>query len=61
MNEKACRNCHAISDASTCPNCKSANFSDDFSGLVIIIDPEGSVIAHAMKITKRGLYALRIR
>jgi DNA-directed RNA polymerase subunit E" len=61
MNEKACRNCHFITDATTCPNCKSTNFSDDFSGLVIILDPEGSGIARAMKVKKKGLYALRIR
>ncbi len=62
MNEKACRNCHFISDASTCPNCKNtSSMSDDFSGRVIIFDPEGSAIARAMKIKKKGRYALRIR
>jgi len=61
MNEKACRNCHFISDASTCPNCKSTSMSDDFSGRVIIFDAEGSAIARAMKIKKKGRYALRIR
>ena len=61
MNKKACRNCHFISDASTCPNCKSASMSDDFSGLAIIFDPDGSAIARAMKIKKKGRYVLRIR
>jgi DNA-directed RNA polymerase subunit E" len=61
MTDKACRECHLISDSSTCPNCKTASLSDDFSGLVIILDPKGSAIAHAMKVEKKGRYALRVR
>jgi len=61
MNEKACSECHFISTEATCPNCKSTSLSDDFTGLIIIFDPEGSAIAKAMKATKRGRYALRVR
>jgi DNA-directed RNA polymerase subunit E" len=63
MTDKACRECHFILYGSTsiCPNCKSTNLSDDFSGVVIIIDPEGSAIARAMKIKEKGHYALRVR
>ena len=61
MNEKACPDCHLIFVGSACPNCKSRSLSDDFTGLVIIIDPETSAIAHAMKIKKKGRYALRVR
>ena len=61
MNEKACRDCNFISEGSSCPNCKSTNLSEDFSGLVVIIDPESSAIAQAMGITKKGEYAIRIR
>lgn len=41
--------------------CKTPTLSDDFSGLVIIFDPEGSAIAHVMKIKGKGRYALRVR
>jgi DNA-directed RNA polymerase subunit E" len=61
MTEKACRECHLISGGSTCPNCKTASLSDDFSGLVIIFDPEDSAIARAMKVEEKGRYALRVR
>ena len=61
MTEKACRECHFISYGSICPNCKATNLSDDFSGKVVIIDPEGSAIARAMEVKKKGHYALRVR
>ncbi len=61
MGEKACRQCNTITTESVCPNCKSTNLSDDYSGVVIILDPEGSNIAHLMKVKKKGKYALRIR
>ncbi|MEJ2242694.1 MAG: DUF359 domain-containing protein [Candidatus Bathyarchaeota archaeon] len=40
MTDKACRECRIISYGSTsiCPNCSASNLSDDFSGIVIIID-----------------------
>ena len=61
MSEKACRECHIISYGSVCPNCKATSLSDDVAGLVIIIDPEGSAIARAMKVKEKGRYALRVR
>ncbi|MCS7119703.1 MAG: transcription elongation factor subunit Spt4 [Nitrososphaerota archaeon] len=61
MVEKACRNCHLISDQNTCPNCKSSDLSEDFTGLAIILDPERSAIANIMKIDRKGRYAIKIR
>jgi len=61
MSEKACPDCHLIFVGSACPNCKATSSSDDFTGLVIILDPEKSVIARAMKIKRKGRYALRVR
>lgn len=61
MTEKACKNCRFISNGSVCPNCKSTNLSDDWTGLVVIIDPEKSEIAKKMGIKSPGRYAVRVR
>ncbi|UCH31002.1 MAG: DNA-directed RNA polymerase subunit E'' [Candidatus Bathyarchaeota archaeon] len=61
MTEKACGECHLISTGTVCPRCKTATLSDDFSGLVIVIDPKGSEIAKTMGIKEKGRYALRVR
>ncbi len=61
MSEKACTNCHFLSKESVCPKCRSTSFSDDFSGLVIVFDPEGSAIAKTMGIKEKGRYALKVR
>ncbi|TET58003.1 DNA-directed RNA polymerase, subunit E'' [Candidatus Bathyarchaeota archaeon] len=61
MTEKACRECHAITTGTICPRCKTASLSDDFSGLVVILDPEESEIAKVMNINEKGRYALRVR
>lgn len=60
MSEKACRECRLISYGSICPKCKASSLSDDFTGLVIIFDPNSS-IAHAMRVKEQGRYALRVR
>ena len=61
MSEKACTSCHFISRDNICPKCRSSSLSDDFSGLVIVFEPEGSAIAKAMKIKEKGRYALKVR
>ncbi len=61
MPEKACRNCHFIASGYICPNCKSTNLSDDWTGIAIIINPEKSLIAQKMDVKKPGRYAIRVR
>jgi DNA-directed RNA polymerase subunit E" len=61
MTDKACANCHFITKENVCPKCKSTSLSEDFSGIVIMFDPEGSAIAKAMKIKEKGRYALKVR
>lgn len=59
---KACKRCKALAplDAAVCSVCGSAEFSEEWSGMVIIIDPEGSQIAKSLGISKPGRYAIKI-
>ncbi len=61
MSEKACPNCHFLTKDNVCPKCKSSGLSDDFSGLVVVFEPEASIIAKAMNIKEKGRYALKVR
>jgi DNA-directed RNA polymerase subunit E" len=61
MSEKACATCHRLTKENICPRCKTATLSDDYSGLVIVFDPENSAIAKVMNIKQKGRYALKVR
>jgi DNA-directed RNA polymerase subunit E" len=61
LTEKACKNCRFVSNGPICPNCKSTNLSDDWSGLVVVIDAATSEVAKKMGIKAAGRYALRVR
>ena len=61
MSEKACTNCHFITKENVCPKCRGTSFSEDYSGLVVMLDPENSAIAKAMNIKEKGRYALKVR
>ncbi len=61
MNERACTNCHFITKENVCPKCRSTSLSEDFSGIVIVFEPEESAIAKSMGIKDKGRYALKVR
>ena len=58
---RACRTCKNISEEAICPVCKSKEFSDDYSGLLVVLKPENSLLAEKLNTTEPGVYALRIR
>lgn len=58
---RACKTCKIITEENVCPICRSTDLSDDFSGLLIILAPEGSQLAQKMDIKQEGRYALKIR
>lgn len=58
---RACRNCKNISNEPICPVCKGNEFSDDYSGLLIVLDPENSLLAEKLETSEPGSYALKIR
>lgn len=57
---RACKEDHYLSEESLCPLCGSPT-SKNWSGLLTILDPEGSQLAEAMHIEKAGNYALKVR
>jgi DNA-directed RNA polymerase subunit E" len=61
MKQRACTNCHFITKENVCPKCRSTNLSEDYSGIVIMFDPENSAIAKAMDMKEKGRYALKVR
>ncbi len=61
MSERACTVCHFLTKEHVCPKCRNTSLSDDFSGVVIIFEPEKSEIAKAMNIKEKGRYALKVR
>ena len=60
---KACKECNSIvEDQPLCPYCKKpATLSRDFSGLLIIMNPEKSEIAKKVGKFRSGHYAIRVR
>jgi len=60
MKELACRKCKMLTTEKTCPNDGSTELSNEWSGLVIIINPDKSQVAKTLGITKAGRYALKV-
>jgi len=58
---RACRTCKVITDENVCPICKGTELSDDYSGLLIVLDPENSLLAEKLEAKEAGSYALKIR
>lgn len=60
MRELACRKCRTLTTEKACPNDGSTELSNEWSGLIIIINPEKSQVAKTLGIVKAGRYALKV-
>ncbi|MDG7010629.1 MAG: DNA-directed RNA polymerase, subunit E'' [Nitrososphaerota archaeon] len=60
MRELACRKCRMLTTEKTCPNDGSTELSNEWSGLIIIINSEKSQVAKTLGITRPGRYALKV-
>lgn len=58
---RACRSCKSVTEETVCPVCKGNDFSDDFSGILVVLDPENSLLAEKLEAKEPGTYALKIR
>ncbi len=56
-----CRDCHRVVEGTACSICGTMNLTQDWTGYLIIIDPEQSAVAKRMNITLPGRYALKVR
>ncbi len=54
---KACKNCHYISDKTTCPLCNNI-LAKNWKGYLVIFDNNNSEIAKRLNIKVSGKYAL---
>lgn len=59
---KACLKCRALvkPDEEKCPVCGSSEFTYEWSGIVIIVDPQRSDVARILNIKMPGRYALKV-
>ncbi len=60
MTIKACTKCKLITNEERCPLCDGVT-STNWSGLLIIVNPDKSNIATELGINTPGEYALRVR
>jgi len=59
---KACRKCGALVPLNerVCPVCGSTEFSEDWEGMVIIVDPENSELAKEIGLERPGIFAIKV-
>ncbi|MDH7594228.1 MAG: transcription elongation factor subunit Spt4 [Methanomicrobiales archaeon] len=56
-----CRDCHRVVEGNACSVCGSTNLTTDWTGYLVIIDPDHSDIAKKMNIKLPGRFALKVR
>ncbi len=61
MKKKACKKCKILVTRDECPICKGRQFSDNWQGRIIVLDPQKSDIAKKININMKGEYAIKTR
>ena len=59
MKQRACKICSTIYEGDKCPKCGSKEFTENFKGRIVILNPEKSEIAQNLKIPNNGEYAIK--
>lgn len=59
---KACRKCRSLVDKKVeiCPVCGSREFTEEWEGVIIVIDPAKSFVAKELGLGGPGRYAIRV-
>lgn len=60
---KACIKCKLLVpfNVEECPHCGSREFSEEWEGMVIVLDARRSQVAKRLGIEKPGRYAIKLR
>lgn len=59
--QKACKICSKIFEGEKCPKCGSKEFTDNFKGRVVVLNPETSEIAKKLNIKEKGNFAIKTK
>ena len=59
VKQKACKMCNRVYEGDKCPACGSKEFTDNFKGKTIILNPENSEVAKKLNIKEKGIYAIK--
>ncbi|OED29651.1 transcription elongation factor subunit Spt4 [Methanosphaera sp. WGK6] len=60
MAERACPRCKYVTFEKVCPLCGTET-SSNWTGLIVVIDPDESDLANELNINSPGRYALKVR
>ena len=60
MAERACKRCNYVSFENTCPLCGTET-TPEWTGLIVVVDPEDCALAQELDINSPGRYALKVR
>ena len=58
--ELACRKCKNITSGRVCHSCGGTDLSTDWSGLIVLSNPDKSQVAKQLEFTKPGRYAIKV-
>jgi len=59
--KKVCKKCNSFVEGPQCPLCGGNQFTESWKGKIYILNPEESEIAKKVKISKKGIYAIKTR
>lgn len=60
MKERACRKCRRLTNEPRCPVDGSTDLSDEWSGLIVVLDAARSQVAQALGAKSPGRYAFTV-
>lgn len=61
MTKKVCKTCRIFVKGDSCPICKGNQFTDSWTGRIVILDAERSEIAKKTGINVKGEYVIKVR